>query len=48
MRNNKFFFDALTIQRQQSTLVAILKKLPVNTDCGKILMPQRTYRLHGS
>jgi hypothetical protein len=36
-RNNKFFFDALTIQRQQSTLVAILKNLPVNTD-----------RLHGS
>jgi hypothetical protein len=35
--SNKFFFDALTIQRQQSTLVAILKNLPVNTD-----------RLHGS
>jgi hypothetical protein len=31
-RNKKFFFDALTIQRQQSTLAAILKNLPVNTE----------------
>jgi hypothetical protein len=40
-RNNKFFFDALTIQRQQSKLVAILlsQRFPVK----RILQGKRLF-----